>query len=91
MQEPVPLCFFAVNADLLSLLVVSLELDSSVDLRKESVVSALANIVARMELRASLSHENGSSTYEFTGAYLESKTFRLGVSAVLGTSYSFFT
>jgi len=91
MQEPVPLCFFAVNADLLSLFVVSLELNSSVDLSKQSVVSALANVVARMELGSSLSHENASCTYEFTGTYLESKSFRLGVSAVLGTSYSFFT
>ena len=85
------LCFFAVNADLLSLLVVSFELYCSVDLSKQSVISALANIVARVELCSSLSHEDASCAYIFTGTYLESKSFRLGVSAVLGTSYSFFT
>ena len=85
------LSFVAVYADLLSLLVKSFEFNISVDLSEQSIISTDTNVVARVELGSSLSYENASCTYVLTSTNLQSKSFRLRVTAVLGTTYSFFT
>ena len=85
------LSFFWINANLFSGLVFSFEFYSTINFSEESVISALTNIVARVKLGASLSYQDAACAYKLTVTGLDSKAFRLGIAAVLGTTYTLFT
>ena len=78
-----------VNAHLLLILALALELDDAVDQRIESVVTALADVVAVVELGASLSDKDAACGDKLTVRPLDAETLRLGVSAVTGGAAAF--
>ncbi len=67
------------------------KLYSTVDLRKKSIVSASANIVARVELCTSLTNEDAAGRNILTVCSLDSESFRFTIPAVLGATYTFLT
>ena len=85
------LSFFRINANLFSGLVFSFEFNITINLGEKSIIAALTNIVARVELCSSLSYQDAACAYKLTVTGLDSKAFRLGIAAVLGTTYTFFT
>lgn len=59
-----------IDADLLALLVLALELDDAVNLCVEGIIITDANIVAGMDFRSALANENVSRQYELAVAAL---------------------
>ena len=79
-----------VNADLLLILVLALELDLAVDERKQGVILADTDIVAGMDSGAALSDNDIAGNDGLTVSLLYAKTLRLTVAAVLGGTDTFF-
>ena len=77
-----------IDADLLALLVVTLELHDTVHLCIQSIVIADADILARMELSATLTNENVTRQDELTICALHAKALRMAVTAVTGGAHS---
>ncbi len=66
------------------------ELDSACCKSKQSVVLTAANIVARVEVGAALTHDDFSRVNFLTTETLHAKALRVGVATVTGTGYALF-
>jgi hypothetical protein len=60
------------------------------NLGKKRVILAYTDIKARLELGATLPHDDGPAIHQFSGKALDSKSLRLAVSSVSGAPDSFF-
>ena len=74
----------SVHRALLAILAHALELDLTVNQSKQGVVAADADIVAGMDVSASLANQDVASQNELTVSALHAQTLGLGVTAVLG-------
>ena len=79
-----------VNADLLLILGLLLELNLAVDQSKERVILTDTNVVTGMDGSASLSYDNISGKNSLSVSLLYAKALGLTVSAVLGRTNTFF-
>ena len=79
-----------VNRNLLAILILALELYLAVYESEQGVVLADTDVVARMNVRASLTNENVASQNELTVSALGAKALGLGVAAVLGGAAALF-
>ena len=90
LKEPDGLSLDSVNADLLLILGLLLELNLTLDQSEQGVILADANIVAGMDGRASLTNDNATGADGLTVGSLNTKTLRLAIAAVLGRTYALF-
>ena len=79
-----------VNRNLLTILAQTLETDNTVSLGKEGIVGADAHVLAGVNVRAALTHQNVAGQNELTVSTLGAKALGLGVTAVLGGAHTFF-
>ena len=79
-----------VDRDLLAVLAQALETDNTVSLGKEGIVGADAHVLAGVNVRAALTHQNVAGQNELTVSTLGAKALGLGVTAVLGGAHTFF-
>ena len=79
-----------VNRDLLTILAQTLETDNTVSLGKEGIVGADTHVLAGVNVRAALTHQNVAGQNELTVSTLGAKALGLGVTAVLGGAHTFF-
>ena len=70
-----------INRDLLAVLAHALELHSAVNLGEQSVVAALANVVAGMDVSAALTNQHVAGQNELTIGALDAQSLGLGVTA----------
>ena len=82
--------FGRVNAYALSVLSCMLKFNGSVDQSKECVIRSDADILAGVDVSASLSYDDVACKYCCTVSLLDAKTLRFRVSAVLGRTDTFF-
>ena len=80
----------SVNANLLLILGLLLELNLACDQSKQGVVLADANIVAGMDGSTSLANNDATCRNGLTVSGLYTKTLRLAIAAVLGRTYALF-
>jgi hypothetical protein len=73
-----------INAGALSVLAQTLEADDAVHKSEERIIRAAADIVAGVDVSASLLDENVAGEDELTVGALDAQTLRLRVTAVLG-------
>ena len=71
-----------VHADLFFAGVLRLETDDAIDLGEQGIVLADAHVVARMEVRAALAHEDVAGEHELAVRTLGSEPLALAVTAV---------
>ena len=79
-----------INAYLLFILAHSLKFNFAVCSCKQSIVASSGNIKTGMNVCSSLSYENISGQNSLTVSSLDTKSFRLGISAVLCAADTFF-
>ena len=79
-----------VNRNLLTILAQTLEADNTVGLGKEGIVGADAHILAGVNVRAALTHQDVAGQNELTVSALGAKALGLGITAVLGGAHTFF-
>ena len=79
-----------VNADLLLVLILALELDLTVNQSEESVILADTDIVAGMDSGAALSDNDIAGNDGLTVSLLYAKALRLTVATVLSRTDTFF-
>ena len=79
-----------VNADLLLVLILALELDLAVNQSEESVILADTDIVAGMDSGAALSDNDIACNDGLTVSLLYAKALRLTVATVLSRTDTFF-
>ena len=79
-----------INAYLTSALALSFELDNSVNLRKQGVISTHTHVSTRMKLCAHLSHQNISGPDRLPTKSFDSTSLGRAVTAVSRASSSFF-
>ena len=79
-----------VNADLFSAAGDVLKLHLAVDLCKQGIVRTDTDIVAGMDVGASLSDQNASGSDDLSVRSLNAQSFRFAVSAVLGRTNALF-
>jgi hypothetical protein len=84
------LCYGWINADALFGFSHALEFHDAVDHRKQRVVTANPDVAPRMHLRASLPNEYASGCHRLTAETLHTKPLCITVTAVAGTSTTFF-
>ena len=80
---------FCVDGAHLAVLAHTLELDLAVDQSEQGVVLADTDVVARMNVRASLTNEDVASQNELTVSALRAESLRLRITAVLGGAAAF--
>ena len=73
-----------VNADLLLVSALLLELNLARDESEQGVILAQTNIVAGMDGGASLTNDNAAGSYGLTVCCLNTKTLGLAIAAILG-------
>lgn len=73
-----------VDRDLLAVLAQALETDNTVSLGKEGIVGADAHVLAGVNVRAALTHQDVAGLDELTVGTLGAKALGLGITAVLG-------
>ena len=73
---------FGVNGNFLLFLSESLKCDEAVDKREERIISPSANIIARMNSRPTLAHNDTASRYEFSSEGFDAKSLSLAVAPV---------
>jgi hypothetical protein len=81
---------YGINGNLFAVFAHSLELNLSVDERKQRIVFADAYVIAGFEFGAALSYENVARKHELTVRALNAKHFRVTVSAVVRRAGTFF-
>ena len=89
----IPYCillFNRVDGALLAILALALELDMTVNESKEGVVTADTDIVAGMDVRASLTNQNVAREDELTVRAHHAQSLGLGITAVLGGTKALF-
>ena len=80
---------FCVDRAHLAILAHTLELDLAVDQSEQRIVLADTDVVARMDVRASLANENVASQNELTVCALGAEALGLGITTVLGRAAAF--
>jgi len=80
---------FLVDGAHLAILAHPLELDLAVDLREQRVVAADADVVARMDMRASLANQNVAGQHELTVGALGAQSLGFRITAVFGGAAAF--
>ena len=78
-----------VNGAHLAILAHALELDLTVDQSEQGVVAADPDVVAGMDVGASLANQNVAGLAFLASEYLQTQSFALRFTAVLGTTYTF--
>ena len=84
------ICVNSVNADFLSSACHRFEFNLTVDEGEKGVIGATADVVAGMDLGASLTEKDVAGSYKLTVLSLDTETLRLTVTTVLGRTYTFF-
>ena len=79
-----------VDRDLLAVLAQALETDNTVSLGKEGIVGADAHVLARVNVRAALAHQDVAGQNKLTVSTLGAQALGLGITAVLGGAHTFF-
>ena len=74
---------FLINADLFLISAETLVFDHAVFEREERIVSADADVAARMDLRAALADEDTTRKHGLPVLTLYAEAFRVGVTAVV--------
>ena len=82
--------FLCVNADLLAAHALRFKADYAVNLCKERIVLADANVIAGMEMRAALPNQDVAGKNELTVGPLRPKTLGLAVAAVTRAAHALF-
>ena len=80
---------FCVDRAHLAILAHTLELDLAVDQSEQRIVLADTDVVARMNVRTSLTDEDVASQNELTDSALGTESLRFGITAVLGGAAAF--
>ena len=80
---------FCVHGAHLAILAQALELDLAVNQSEQRIVLADTDVVARMDVRASLANENVASQNELTVCALGAEALGLGITTVLGRAAAF--
>jgi hypothetical protein len=80
---------FRVNADLLLILSVRLELDKSVSHREQSVILAQSDIQAGLDMRAVLAHDDRARAHELAVKTLDAEPLGIAVATVAGGPAAF--
>ena len=80
---------FCVDRAHLAILAHTLELDLAVDQSEQRIVLADTDVVARMNVRASLTNEDVASQNELTVSALRAESLRFRITAVLGGAAAF--
>ena len=78
-----------VDRDLLAVLAQALETDNTVSLGKEGIVGADAHVLAGVNMRAALAHQDVAGQNKLTVSTLCTQALGLGITAVLGGSIPF--
>jgi hypothetical protein len=89
LQQPVKY-LISVNTALLSVSAFSFELNLSVNKSKKRIVASYSDVVAGMDLCASLSYKDIARKYKLTVGALCTQSFRFAVTTVFCTSHTFF-
>ena len=79
-----------VDRDLLAVLAQALETDNTVSLGKEGIVGADAHVLAGVNVRAALTHQDVAGQNKLTVSTLGAQALGLGITAVLGGAHTFF-
>ena len=79
-----------VDRDLLAILAQALETDNTVSLGKEGIVGADAHVLAGVNVRAALTHQDVAGQNTLTVSTVGTQALRLGITAVLGGAHTFF-
>ena len=82
--------FLLVNAYLFLISALALEFYNAVFECEERIVSADAYVVARVNFRAALAHENAAREYALSVLTLDTEAFRFAVAAVVGGTGTLF-
>src|SRR5262245_56997448 len=77
-----------VDADLLAVLSGVLEADLSADEREQGVIAPHANVVARLDSRASLTNDDRAGQHGLTVAALDTKSLASAIATVSGAAHS---
>ena len=85
----IPSLLLGIHGAHLAILAHALELDLAVDQREQGIVLADADVVARMDMRASLANENVAGEHELPVCALGAEALGLGITAVLGGAAAF--
>lgn len=80
----------SVNAYLFAILIKALKFYLTVDRCEERVIGALLNVVAGVDLGASLSYEDIARKYVLSVGTLNSESLGFAVASVLGGTHTFF-
>ena len=84
------ICVYSVYADFLSSAYHRFEFNLTVDECEEGVIGATADVVAGMDLGASLAKKDVAGSYKLTVLSLNAETLGLTVTTVLGRTDTFF-
>lgn len=76
------------NAALLAALAHALETDSAVHQSKQGIIAALANVLTRHDVGATLTNQDVAGQNELTVCTLGAQTLCCGIAAVLGAAYA---
>ncbi len=79
-----------INAYFLAVTTNSLEFYLAVDHCKKCIIRTLSNACSGMDMSASLSYDNITCKNVLSVSSLYTKTFRFGISSVLGGAHTFF-
>ena len=79
-----------IHRNFFSVLVLALEFHKAINQRKDSVVLAYADIVARVCGCAALAYDDIARTHEFSAEFFHAQTAPYGVSVVLSRALPFF-
>lgn len=79
-----------VDRDLLAVLAQALETDNTVSLGKEGIVGADAHVLAGVNVRAALAHQDIAGQNKLTVSTLGAQALGLRITAVLGGAHTFF-
>ena len=79
-----------VDRDLLAILAQALETDNTVSLGKEGIVGADAHVLAGVNVRAALTHQDVAGQNKLTVSTLGAQALGLGITAILGGAHTFF-
>ena len=84
------LLLHSIDADLFAGLAKAFKLHFAVHERKERVVGAFADVVARMDVGAALLDKNVAGKHELTVCAFHAESFGFGITAVTGGTHTFF-
>ena len=77
------------HAALLAALAHALKTDSAVNQSKQGIIAALANVLTRHNVGATLTDQDVAGQNELTVAALDAEALGLGITTVLGRTYAF--